>query len=106
MNRCIETKEFEKTVHRKRNLGGRKAGAKYVHLFLSLLAVRHHRLTDACLLPPRRVEFTERDDQDLVAYIAEKIPYAEAGGRLGNNLYMELEANVSFHALVARKELD
>jgi len=42
----------------------------------------------------RRVEYTEEDDQNLTKYIAEKIPYLEAGGRLGNNLYLELEKNV------------
>jgi len=42
----------------------------------------------------RRVEYTEEDDQNLIKYIAEKIPYLEAGGRLGNNLYLELEENV------------
>lgn len=40
------------------------------------------------------MEYTEQDDQNLVEYVAEKIPYSEAGGRLGNNLYLELEKNV------------
>jgi len=28
VDRCIETQTFEKTVHRKKNMGGRKPGAK------------------------------------------------------------------------------
>lgn len=42
----------------------------------------------------RRIEFTEEDDQNLIKFIAEKIPYLETGGRLGNNLYLELVKNV------------
>ncbi|KAH7911112.1 hypothetical protein BJ138DRAFT_1126305 [Hygrophoropsis aurantiaca] len=38
-----------------------------------------------------RVAYTPADDANLARYIAYRIPNAEAGGRTGNNLYMELE---------------
>ncbi|KAF8309744.1 hypothetical protein DL93DRAFT_1702466 [Clavulina sp. PMI_390] len=68
VERCIRQGQFERTVHRKPNMGGRKPGGS-------------------------RIEYTKMDDDNLVKYIAEKIPYAESGGRLGNNLYIELENN-------------
>lgn len=48
----------------------------------------------SCILYIRRIEFSKEDDEFLVKYIAEIIPEEETGGRLGNNLYIDLENNV------------
>jgi len=37
-----------------------------------------------------RTEYTAEDDENLVKYIGRRIPNAALGGRLGNNLYIEL----------------
>lgn len=44
----------------------------------------------------RRTEFTEADDQSLVEYIAKRIPDPAHGGRLGNNLYLDLSNRVCY----------
>lgn len=42
----------------------------------------------------RRVNFTEDDDDHLCQYIADVVPNKEAGGRQGNDIYIQLEALV------------
>ena len=37
--------------------------------------------------------FTEQDDQALCRYLALRIPYKEAGGRLGKAIYKEFEVD-------------
>ncbi|KAH9914515.1 uncharacterized protein BXZ73DRAFT_6993, partial [Epithele typhae] len=38
----------------------------------------------------QRIEFTYRDEWNLVRYLAVRIPYPETGGRMGNGVYNEL----------------
>ena len=44
---------------------------------------------------PSRTEYTAEDDENLVKYIGKRIPNAALGGRLGNNLYIDLTERVS-----------
>jgi len=62
---CLAQKKYENSPPMRRNMGGRKPGSA-------------------------RTEYTAEDDENLVKYIGRRIPNAALGGRLGNNLYIEL----------------
>ncbi len=38
-----------------------------------------------------RVDFLEEDDDNLIEYIATKVPIKSEGGRIGNKIYEDLE---------------
>lgn len=87
VNWCIKHKKYEHTQLKVKNMGGRKPGSKYASFLY--FCCEH---VDP--IPTRRTEFTADDDENLVKYIAKRIPDAAHGGRLGNNLYIDLTNRV------------
>ncbi|OBZ75366.1 hypothetical protein A0H81_04968 [Grifola frondosa] len=67
VHRCIRTRRYKHAPPVRKGLGGRPGGSNR-----------------------QRVEFSELDDECLCRYLAHVVPYAETGGRMGNEIYKRL----------------
>lgn len=104
ISKCINNNEYRHWRPIPQAMGGRprnpaRPPQEYVH--------RNHS-TDDTQPYYRRRGFTAQEDQFLAEYIALRIPDKDAGGRMGNKIYQELEehatevhliGNYSSHAL-------
>ncbi|OCH85468.1 hypothetical protein OBBRIDRAFT_312276 [Obba rivulosa] len=87
---CIDSRKYKHAPVLKKGMGGRVfsgSGRSYVtYSRLDSLSVYLNR----SIQTNRRVAFTPEDDYRLCKYLAQVVPDKAAGGRMGNNIYIEL----------------
>jgi len=74
---CLNNQKYEHHLPEQKTMAGAKPGSQ-------------------------RVEYTQEDDMNLVQYVGKRIPNAGKGGRIGNNLYIELCQRIDEYPWAAR----